>query len=58
MGSGYVNFVAGEHGSILTPGSPPRATGLAVFTEMQTQAATFTATGGTINIANAAVVQP
>ncbi|MBK6599709.1 MAG: hypothetical protein IPG25_18230 [Proteobacteria bacterium] len=58
VGSGYVNFVAGEHGSILTPGSPPSATGLAVFTEMQTQAATFTATGGTINVANAAVVQP
>ncbi|HRX87934.1 MAG TPA: hypothetical protein P5528_00685 [Steroidobacteraceae bacterium] len=58
VGSGYVNFVAGEHGSLLTPGSPPTATGLAVLTEMQTQAATFTATGGTINIANAAVVQP
>ncbi|MCB1625139.1 MAG: hypothetical protein KDI32_11165 [Pseudomonadales bacterium] len=58
VGSGYVNFVAGEHGSLLTPGSPPTATGLAVLTEMQTEAVTFSATGGTINIANPAVVQP
>jgi hypothetical protein len=55
VGSGYVNFVAGSHGSLLTPGTT--ATDLAAFTEMQTQAAVFTATGGTINIVNAAVVQ-
>jgi hypothetical protein len=58
VGSGYVNFVAGEHGSLLTPGTPSTATGLAVLTEMQTQAAVFTATGGNISIVNAAVVQP
>jgi hypothetical protein len=57
VGSGFVNFIAGEHGSLLTPGTPPTATGLAVLTEMQTQAAVFTATGGTINVVNAAVVQ-
>ncbi len=56
VGSGYVNFIAGSHGSLLTPGTT--APELAVFTEMQRQAATFTATGGTIAITDATYVQP
>jgi alpha-beta hydrolase superfamily lysophospholipase len=55
-GSGYVNFTAGTHGSLLTPGTTP--TELAVLTEMQRQAATYTATGGTIVITDATYIQP
>ena len=59
-GSGYVNFVAGDHGSLLSP-----AASAATTVEMQTQVATFTATGnppaGTapavIGVTNTAVVQ-
>ena len=51
---GYVNFVAGDHGSILSP-----AASLATTVEMQTEAVTFAASGGTtILISNPAVIQP
>jgi hypothetical protein len=61
VGSGYVNFVAGDHGSILLPNASAAAT-----VEMQTEMVTFTASGNppagasspTINVVNAAVVQP
>jgi hypothetical protein len=55
VGDGYVNFVAGDHGSLLSPTASPQAT-----VEMQTEAVTYTATVGTIvaNPANAAVIQP
>ncbi len=53
VGSGYVNFIAGDHGSILSPAASAAAT-----VEMQTEAVTFTVTGNTINVVNAAVVQP
>jgi hypothetical protein len=53
VGSGYVNFIAGDHGSLLSPAASPAAT-----VEMQTQAVTFTVTGNTINVTNATVVQP
>ncbi len=61
VGSGYVNFIAGDHGSLLSP-----AASAATTVEMQTEAATFTVSGnppagaGTpiISIANTAVVQP
>ena len=53
VGSGFVNFTAGDHGSILSPTASAAAT-----VEMQTEVATFTITGNTINPVNAAVVQP
>ena len=55
VGDGYVNFVAGDHGSLLSPTASPQTT-----VEMQTEAVTYTATVGTIvaNPANAAVIQP
>jgi len=61
VGSGYVNFVAGDHGSILSPASSVAAT-----VEMQTETVAFTASGNppagpstpTINVVNVAVVQP
>ena len=62
FGSGYVNFINGDHGSLLSPTACGPAT-----VEMQTQTATFTLTGNppspaasnpTINVTNAAVVQP
>ncbi|MEJ0086484.1 MAG: hypothetical protein WDO72_12420 [Pseudomonadota bacterium] len=62
IGSGYVNFVAGDHGSLLSPTASGAAT-----VEMQTETATFTLSGNppspgvstpTINVSNAAVVQP
>lgn len=61
LGSGYVNFIAGDHGSLLSP-----VASAATTVEMQTEAATFTVSGnpaagtGTpvISIANTAVVQP
>jgi alpha-beta hydrolase superfamily lysophospholipase len=53
VGSGYVNFIAGDHGSILSPAASAAAT-----VEMQTEAVAFTVTGNTINVVNAAVVQP
>jgi dienelactone hydrolase len=60
-GSGYVNFIAGDHGTLLSPAASAAAT-----VEMQTEVATFTVSGnppagaGTpvISIANTAVVQP
>jgi hypothetical protein len=60
-GSGYVNFIAGDHGSLLSPAASGATT-----VEMQTQVATFTVSGnpsgggGTpvISVANTAVVQP
>ena len=53
-GSALVRFIAGDHGSILSPAASPEA-----FTEMQTQTATFAATGGTqIVINDPSVVQP
>ena len=58
VGDGYVNFVSGDHGSLLSPGA--NNVNLMVTTEMQTEAVTQTVTGGTIAVtpANAAVVQP
>jgi dienelactone hydrolase len=61
VGSGYVNFIAGDHGSLLSPTASAATT-----VEMQTEVATFTVTGNpsgaagtpTINVANGAVVQP
>ncbi len=53
VGSGYVNFVAGDHGSLLSPTASAATT-----VEMQTETAAFTVTGNTINVVNAAVVQP
>jgi hypothetical protein len=51
---GWVNMIAGSHGSLLSP-----AASLAATVEMQTQAATFVATDGTvIRITNGAVTQP
>ncbi len=51
---GYVNFVVGDHGSILSP-----AASLAATIEMQTETVTFAASNGTIiPIANPAIVQP
>jgi hypothetical protein len=51
---GWVNMIAGSHGSLLSP-----ATSLPATVEMQTQAATFVATdGAVIRITNGAVVQP
>jgi hypothetical protein len=63
FGSGYVNFINGDHGALLSPAACGAATA-----EMQTEAATFTLTGNpppntiapnpTINVTTAAVVQP
>jgi hypothetical protein len=62
FGSGYVNFINGDHGSLLSPAACNTATA-----EMQTETATFTLSGNppspgvsnpTINVANPAVVQP
>ena len=56
-GDGYVNFIAGSHGSLLSPGATP-IEGLTTV-EMQTEAATFTLTpSNTINPVNATVVAP
>jgi dienelactone hydrolase len=62
-GSGYVNFIAGDHGSLLSPAASAAAT-----VEMQTEAVVFTVTGNppvpgpapapTINVVNGTVVQP
>jgi dienelactone hydrolase len=58
-GSGYVNFIAGDHGSLLSPAASAPTT-----VEMQTQVATFTVTGNpagagnpVISVVNTAVVQ-
>ena len=51
---GYVNFIVGDHGSILSP-----AASLAATVQMQTETVAFAASGGsTILIANPAVIQP
>jgi len=51
---GYVNFIAGDHGSILSP-----AGGLAPLVGIQQQVVTFAASdGATIRIQNPAVIQP
>ncbi|MEP6939163.1 MAG: hypothetical protein ABI846_05320 [Rudaea sp.] len=51
---GAVRFVAGTHGSLLDPSTSPQTT-----VEMQTQMATYLATGGTtVLVTNAAVVKP
>lgn len=42
-GSGIVRFIAGDHGSLLSPAASPAAT-----QEMQTQVAAFAATSGTL----------
>ena len=56
-GDGYVNFIAGTHGSLLSPGATP-IEGLTTV-EMQTEAVTFTLTpSNTINPVNATVVAP
>lgn len=62
FGSGYVNFINGDHGSLLSPAACNTATA-----ELQGETATFTLSGNppspgvpnpTINVTNAAVVQP
>jgi len=62
---GYVNYVAGHHGSIIDPScsnppvGPVPATCVAVTTEMQRQTVTFAALdGGAIVITDPTVVQP
>jgi hypothetical protein len=51
---GWINMIAGSHGSLLSP-----TASLAATVEMQTQAVTFLATDGTvIKITNGAVTQP
>lgn len=51
---GYVNYLVGDHASILSP-----AASLAATIEMQTQTVTFAATGGTtILVSNPAITQP
>jgi hypothetical protein len=53
-GDGYVNFIVGDHGSLLSPAASGAAT-----VEMQTEAVTFTASpSNTIAVTNPAVVQP
>jgi hypothetical protein len=55
MGDGYVNFVVGDHGSLLSPTSSAAATG-----EMQGETLTYTATVGSIvpGVVTPTVVQP
>lgn len=51
---GYVNFIVGDHGSILSPAASPAATA-----EMQTETLAFAASiAAGITITNPAVVQP
>lgn len=51
--SGVVRFIAGDHGSLLLPDASPAAT-----VEMQTQVATFAASGGSlIKITDPSVIQ-
>ena len=51
---GFVNFIAGDHGSILSP-----AASLAATAEIQRQIVTFAASdGATILISSPAVIQP
>ncbi|MBC8025710.1 MAG: hypothetical protein H7Y89_06950 [Steroidobacteraceae bacterium] len=51
---GYVNFIAGDHGTLLSPAASAAAT-----TELQTEVATFTAAPTPVIIpGSAAVVQP
>jgi pimeloyl-ACP methyl ester carboxylesterase len=62
-GDGYVNFTAGNHGSILTPCTPTpgcvTAALAAVWTEMQVETRNFAATNGAnIVITNATYVEP
>jgi hypothetical protein len=53
VGSGYVNFIAGDHGSLLSPASSAAAT-----VELQTRVSTFTIAPAVINPMDANVVQP
>jgi pimeloyl-ACP methyl ester carboxylesterase len=52
-GSGYVNFIAGDHGSLLSPAASAAAT-----VELQTEVATFTVAPAIINPMDANVVAP
>ena len=54
-GDGYVNFIVGDHGSLLSPTASAGATG-----EMQGETVTYTATVGSIvpGVVTATVVQP
>jgi dienelactone hydrolase len=52
-GSGYVNFIAGDHGSLLSPTASAAAT-----VELQTRVSTFTIAPAIINPMDANVVQP
>jgi hypothetical protein len=52
-GSGYVNFIAGDHGTLLSPASSAAAT-----VELQSRVATFTVAPAIINPMDANVVQP
>lgn len=42
-GDGYVNFIAGDHGSLLNPGTGTPPPGLQVTTEMQSESFVYTA---------------
>jgi pimeloyl-ACP methyl ester carboxylesterase len=52
-GSGYVNFIQGEHGALLSPVAYPAAT-----VEMQTEVVTFTLAPAFIQTGSPTVVQP
>jgi hypothetical protein len=54
-GDGYVNFIVGDHGSLLSPTASAAATG-----EMQGETVTYTATGGSIvpGVVTPTVIQP
>jgi dienelactone hydrolase len=52
-GSGYVNFIAGDHGTLLSPAASAAAT-----VELQSRVATFTVAPAIINPMDANVVQP
>jgi hypothetical protein len=52
-GSGYVNFIAGDHGSLLSPAASPAAT-----FELQSRVSTFTIAPALINPMDPNVVQP
>jgi hypothetical protein len=42
-GDGYVNFITGDHGSLLNPGTGTPPPGLQVTTEMQSESFVYTA---------------
>lgn len=53
VGSGYMNFIAGDHGTLLSPAASAAAT-----VELQTRVSTYTIAPAVINPMDANVVQP